>query len=238
MTSATIHSKPKAKSTRISTATPTEPTTILVVKGRDRPGRLKSGQRSRFYHHLISKPKELLEVLEAKDLELDAKDQELKAKDRALTAALLELETLLSAAPTVATSSPEDLKANSDYLVAKTQAIAKRRALIDAGKLITANDLAGRMHITRQALSKAVNANRLFALQLQDDQFYPAFFADEHISRATFGRVCKALGNLDPWEKYMFFTRPSGALAKRTPIQALQHDQIEAVLNVAASFAG
>ncbi len=150
---------------------------------------------------------------------------------------LEQREAVAQPAPIEALISPADQAATSVFLAAKSHALAMRKQLVAAGELVTSGDITARMHMSRQALSKAVNANRLFALQLQDEQYYPAFFADEHISRADLGRVCKVLGVIDNWEKYMFFTRANGALDKLTPLQALRHDQIESVLKAAASFA-
>jgi hypothetical protein len=69
--------------------------------------------------------------------------------------------------------------------------MARRGELLDSAAFIT------RMGCTRQALSKAVLANRLFYVEDRGVRLYPAFFADTHTyQRSQLEHVSKALGTL------------------------------------------
>lgn len=90
------------------------------------------------------------------------------------------------------------------------------------GTLLYSDAICERLGITRQSLSKAARAGRLFALDgPHGKKLYPAFFADPALDRATLAEVTRALGDLKGSVKYAFFTTPKLPLGGLTPLQVI-----------------
>ena len=121
--------------------------------------------------------------------------------------------------------------------VAEAQALYAREHLVAHKEVLPSAELIAALHVTRQALSKAVLANRVFSLDVGGVQYYPAFFADSSLDKRKLERVCKTLGDLPGWEKWRFFTAPKNSLGKRTPIEALKAGMYQEVQRAAAGFA-
>jgi hypothetical protein len=121
--------------------------------------------------------------------------------------------------------------------VAEAQALYAREHLVAHKEVLPSAEVTAALHVTRQALSKAVLANRVFSLDVGGVQYYPAFFADSSLDRRKLERVCKTLGDLPGWEKWRFFTAPKSSLGKRTPIEALKAGMYREVQRAAAGFA-
>lgn len=118
-----------------------------------------------------------------------------------------------------------------------TQEQARRVELEQKGQLIGAQELANRLEVSNQAVSKALKAGRLFALDGSGGRLlYPAFYADGEISRRELETVTRALGDIPASSKWQFFTTPKGSLNGMTPLQALQRGDRQAVLVAAAGF--
>jgi hypothetical protein len=120
---------------------------------------------------------------------------------------------------------------------------------------------------SRASIAKAVRTKRLFFIEFDGVRAYPAFFADTRYRRRDLESVTRALGDVSPGGKYLFFVLPKGSLYKdaerdapsaerrgsdsstaglfaslrassgRTPLQALEEGDIEAVLRAAAGYA-
>ncbi len=149
--------------------------------------------------------------------------------------ALIADAPLGSPAPAVpvARHEPED---NAQLLAElDSNAMARRRQLHEAGQLLGSAELCERLHITRQALSKAVRDKRMFWVDGPAGvQWYPSFFATEQIQRRDIGRVSVALGDLPGPAKWQFFTTPKHSLNGKTPLTALESGMAEQVLRTAA----
>ena len=97
--------------------------------------------------------------------------------------------------------------------------------------------------IGRQAMSKAVTANRLFYVDLGARRGYPAFYADASLQRRQVEAVSKLLGKLSGGSGFLFFSTPKGSMARpesgqaRTPLQALRAGDFERVKRAAAGYA-
>lgn len=114
---------------------------------------------------------------------------------------------------------------------------ARRAELAASGELIAAQDLADRLKVTPQAVSKALKAGRVFALECGGGRLlYPAFYADGKVSRRDLETVTRALGDIPASSKWQFFTTPKASLNGVTPLQALQQGDRQAVLITAAGF--
>lgn len=159
---------------------------------------------------------------------------------QALVAAA-EKEGLADAAPALpeADDGQGRQSADGDFLAGlREQEAQRRRQDIAAGRLLGPADMRERLGISRQALSAAVRAQRLFVLAGPSGDFlYPAFFADGRHDRAVLEKVSRALGSLPGGAKWEFFTTPRLSLGKKTPLQALARGQVEEVLAAAAAFA-
>ncbi|WP_073101280.1 hypothetical protein [Pollutimonas bauzanensis] len=57
------------------------------------------------------------------------------------------------------------------------------------------------LSLTRQAVSAATRSGRLFTVDVEGDVYYPAFFADGSVDRATLEKVSRQLGRLPGWTK-------------------------------------
>ena len=116
-------------------------------------------------------------------------------------------------------------------------------ALLKSGELLDSASFQERAGITRQALSKAVSARRMFYLEVGGIRAYPAFYLDASLERAKVEAVTKLLGDLSGGSKWLFFTTAKGSLATprsgtpRTPLQALMDGDFDKVTQTAIGFA-
>jgi hypothetical protein len=104
-------------------------------------------------------------------------------------------------------------------------------------QLLPSQGFIEQLHWTRQALSKALLANRVFFLEVLGERYFPAFFADPRHERRHFEAVSRTLGDLPGAAKWQFFTTPKGSLGDLTPVQALDKGQLRAVRAAAEGFA-
>jgi hypothetical protein len=119
---------------------------------------------------------------------------------------------------------------------ARTRGLVVREVLVAHKVVLPSGEFSAALNISRQALSKAVQAGRLFALEVGGENYYPSFYLDSEVDRRKLERVSKALGALAGWEKWRFFTTPKGSLAGLTPIDALKKGKYAEVLTAAAGF--
>jgi hypothetical protein len=97
-----------------------------------------------------------------------------------------------------------------------------------AGELLEPAELVARLHWTRQALSKALAARRVFFVEHEGARYYPSFFADPKYERRQIEAVSKALGDLPGGAKLAFMTTPKASLEGRTPLEALAAGEVSA----------
>lgn len=110
--------------------------------------------------------------------------------------------------------------------------------LVQNRAVLTGEELALALGVSQQNLCGAVQAGRLFGLDVDGDQYYPAFYATQGIDRTKLERVIKVLSGLGGWSQWQFFTTPKNSLGNITPLQALQRKRMfAAVLRCACGFA-
>lgn len=115
--------------------------------------------------------------------------------------------------------------------------LERRAELEEKGELIGSRDLAERIGLSRQAITKAVHDLRMFSLDgALGRKLYPAFFADDSIDRHQLQAVSRELENLAGSSKWQFFTNPRLSLGKKTPIEALRNGKYHEVLAAAKAF--
>lgn len=96
-------------------------------------------------------------------------------------------------------------------------------------ELLEPAEFAERLGWTRQALSKALAARRVFFIDWAGKRYCPAFYADRKLERRHLEAVTKLLGDLRGGAKMQFFLNRRGSLNKLTPLQALQKGQLAKV---------
>lgn len=118
----------------------------------------------------------------------------------------------------------------------ESKARTARKHLAAARKVLPAGEIVAQLNISRQALSKAVKAHRLFAVEAGGERLYPAFFADADLDRRQLERVAKELGELPGWQKWEFFTTPKASLGGLTPVEALKRGRYTETRRAAIGF--
>lgn len=113
----------------------------------------------------------------------------------------------------------------------------QRQTLVSERKLLLATEVWRCLGITRQALSKALAAGRIFTVDVGARRYYPAFYVHGDFDREALERVTQLLGNLSGWSKWQFFTTPKASLGKLTPLQALSRGKLDPVERAAKAFA-
>lgn len=126
-------------------------------------------------------------------------------------------------------------EASSALGIQAAEAAMSRR--LSQGELLPSAEYVARRGISRQALSKALAAQRVFYVEVGGQRCVPAFFLDAQLERRQLEAVCKALGELPGPAKLQFFTTPKASLEGRTPLQALAQGLASRVRVAAAGFA-
>ncbi|MCA0242118.1 MAG: hypothetical protein LCI02_14800 [Proteobacteria bacterium] len=116
-------------------------------------------------------------------------------------------------------------------------AVAAMKRMVDEQELVASADFVQRRHITRQALSKALKAHRVFSVEVEGRRYLPHFFLDSRLERRQVEAVSQALGELPGASKLQFFTTRKGSLAGKTPLEALADGQYSRVRVAAQGFA-
>jgi|APFre7841882724_1041349.scaffolds.fasta_scaffold41864_1 dTDP-4-amino-4,6-dideoxygalactose transaminase len=109
--------------------------------------------------------------------------------------------------------------------------------LVHDGALVTPAAFVERLKITRQALSKALAAQRVFYVEVAGQRHYPEFFLDSCYERRQLELVSKALGELPGASKLQFFMTSKASLEGKTPLEALARGQFSRVRTAAQGFA-
>lgn len=113
-----------------------------------------------------------------------------------------------------------------------------RRELVNRKLILPSAEFADALGVSREDLNKKVAAHRLFAMELDGENYHPAFYLELDVDRKKLERVSRALGGISGWRKWQFFTTPKGSLGDVTPLQALEGGQsLKAVIVSAVGFA-
>jgi hypothetical protein len=108
-----------------------------------------------------------------------------------------------------------------------------RQSLVAEKKLLSSGDMQQALAVTRQALSAAIKASRIFTVEVDGKTYYPAFFADGDVDRAVLEKISRMLGNMPGWMKWDFFTASRGSLGDVTPLDALCKGKVSEVERIA-----
>ncbi|HRO59096.1 MAG TPA: hypothetical protein PK177_08025 [Burkholderiaceae bacterium] len=110
------------------------------------------------------------------------------------------------------------------------------RAMVARGELLSSSRFAEARGVTKQAVSKALGARRLFYIDVDGAQYFPAFYLDSTLERRQLEQVTKALGDLPGPSKLQFFLNGKGSLGNLTPLQALARGKYADVRATARGF--
>jgi hypothetical protein len=112
----------------------------------------------------------------------------------------------------------------------------ERYSLVLQGRLLPAEDFCKAAGITEQELSEDVASCRVFTVEFESDQYYPAFALSSLVGRKDFAKVVRCLGDSNGWSKWKFFTTPSESLGGLTPLRLLMREEVERAVTAAAEF--
>jgi hypothetical protein len=132
-----------------------------------------------------------------------------------------------------------DRQADQDALRILQQARdSGRRELVNRKLILPSAEFADALGVSREDLNKKVAAHRLFTMELDGENYYPAFYLEPDVDRKKkLEHVSRTLGDISGWRKWQFFTTPKGSLADKTPLQALKDNApLETVITTAIGF--
>lgn len=110
--------------------------------------------------------------------------------------------------------------------------------LIRQGQLVPLGEFQALMGWTSsRSVARALAAHRIFAMDVEGQPYFPAFFADAIYSRRHLAAVTRQLGDLPAGAKLQFFGSRKGSLSGQTPLEALAAGRLEIVLRLAGAYA-
>lgn len=105
-----------------------------------------------------------------------------------------------------------------------------------ASGLLNAYEVRSRFGVPESRLARDVAAGRAFVVHHDGVDLYPSFLFDGTVDRRHLARVIRKLGSLDGWSKWHFFRSRRGSLNRATPLLALTHGDVAAVLRSAEAY--
>ncbi|MGA3334478.1 MAG: hypothetical protein ABSC62_09990 [Terracidiphilus sp.] len=131
-----------------------------------------------------------------------------------------------------------ELAVQDPLIDAKIRGIGLRQQMLKtSGGVLTSEQVAELLNISRQAVDKRRASNQLLALtQGKRGYSYPCFQFDEGRTLKGLEKVLGQLSELDPWMQLNFFTIPSERLGNRTPIDALREGSADDVVSAACGY--
>jgi hypothetical protein len=118
----------------------------------------------------------------------------------------------------------------------RAEALENRRKLVAAGELLTSAELQNALSMTRQALSFATREKRFFKVEVDGQEYYPAFFTGSKVDRRVLEGISKELGALPGWTKWAFFTTRRDSLGRASALDALARGKEALVREIAQRF--
>lgn len=132
----------------------------------------------------------------------------------------------------------KELAADDPILHAKLRGLERRQEMLQkAGGVLTSEEVAKLLGVSRQAVDKRRAANQLLALtQGRRGYNYPGFQFEDGKALVGLDKVLANLEDLDPWMRLLFFTSPHERLAGRTPVEVLRKGGLDEVVAVASGY--
>ncbi len=113
----------------------------------------------------------------------------------------------------------------------------KKELVTKAGGLLTSDEVAKHLHISRQAVAqRRANRKLLSVEQGRRGHGYPSFqFVDGGVLSGL-EQVLKALAGTDSWMQLAFLVGSNDRLNRKSPVELLRRGEIDGVLRAAASY--
>ncbi|USJ00821.1 hypothetical protein MUG10_00725 [Xanthomonas prunicola] len=127
---------------------------------------------------------------------------------------------------------PDQSEPSSPLVLDTTEAMIRKGHLVTPDKFQTLMNWK-----TRQAVSKALESQRIFYLEYKSQRYFPTFYADNNYERKHLDVITKILGDLPGGSKIQFFLTPKGSLGGAAPLQAIADGRFKKVKDIAAAFA-
>jgi hypothetical protein len=127
---------------------------------------------------------------------------------------------------------------NDPLAEARLRGLAIREELLQAeGGMLTAEQTAKQLNLTRQAVDKRRQAGRLIAVSTgRRGYLYPSWQFTAQGVLPGLERVLSESSVKDPWMMMAFFLSGDARLEGRTPLEALRQDAVEAVTRAARGY--
>lgn len=133
----------------------------------------------------------------------------------------------------------EDRDRTADPLeVAFRRGDERKAALLREPTMLTGEAAAARLGVSRETINKRAQQGRLLALEFaKRGKRYPEWQFEERLVGLPIERVLASLASLEPWARYRFFTQKQPGTGGRTPVEALQQGELDAVCRAAETWA-
>jgi len=199
-------------------------------------------------------PEDTPEWLEEVRLRVEHEAPLMQALMRRAIAAVLRLATLSEGAIVNATAAPTDLAAlvralSSDELLDDLKQAeplapafirgieAKRRLIEEHGGALSAEQVAGIIGISRQAVDKRRQARKLLGIATGRHGYrYPVWQFDEAGTLPGLEDVLSVLASHDEWTQTIFFLGKNPRLGGRPPVEMLKTGKLKQVLDAAQVY--
>jgi hypothetical protein len=148
------------------------------------------------------------------------------------------LATFVMAAPQKNAALAEAQAQNNAALAeAQARGAEFRSEIMSQPFMVTGEDIAKRLGISRQAVDRKRQAAELFALSWGSKRvLYPAWQIEPNVL-LSMKSILGILGAHDAWSIFRFFTSPEASSGDQTPLEMLRAGKAQEVLAAARSFA-
>jgi hypothetical protein len=132
----------------------------------------------------------------------------------------------------------QELRREDPLIEARLRGLEAREQLLAAeGGVMSAEEVARFLRVSRQAVDKRRKAGKLIGLQAgRHGYLYPAWQFDREGTLAGLEQVLSELQHHDPWMQAVFMLSPNQRLGGRTPLQDLRRGRVEEVCAAARWF--
>lgn len=112
---------------------------------------------------------------------------------------------------------------------------AVRRRWVDDRLLVPTSEVVHAWGVSRQSLDQARERGDLVGLKVANRQYYPEAFLE--LKAKDVASICRALVDVDPISRIIFWQRPHADLDDQTLAQAIQAEGLATALQAAEAFA-
>lgn len=132
----------------------------------------------------------------------------------------------------------EALRKEDPLAAARVRGLRMREEMLNAeGGVLTASEMASRLHITRQAVDKRRRAGKLLAVELGRRRWlYPAWQVGDGQVLPGLEEVLSDLSEHDRWIQLGFFLSGDYRLGEKTPLDALRRGRLPDVRMAARAY--